>query len=91
MGFREQFEKDQHNQLAEAAFEGEGMSADLQRATMTLINKIIKTNDSLKRDAEKLDKRYKKETGMSFFHGYIYNDKAITKDDLEFVKAKETI
>ena len=64
------------------------VSDGLKKEMIKMIKEILKTEEGLKKKADALDKKYKKETGKSFFFQYIYNDKAITKDDIEFMENK---
>ena len=64
------------------------ISPSLKKEMLKMIKEIVKIEDGLKTKAEKLDKKYKEETGKSFFFQYIYNGKAITKDDIKYIEKK---
>ena len=64
------------------------ISTGLKKEMVKMIKEILKAEEGLKKKAEKLDERYKEETGKSFFFQYIYNGKEITKDDIKYIEKK---
>jgi hypothetical protein len=65
-----------------------GLDPRLKKEMVKMIKKILDTEEKLKKEAERLDRKYQKETGKSFFHNYIYNDKPIVKDDIKYMEDK---
>jgi hypothetical protein len=65
-----------------------GLDPRLKKEMVKMIKKILDTEEKLKKEAERLDRKYEKETGKSFFFNYIHNGKHITKDDIKFLEDK---
>ncbi len=71
--------------IKEILEEDKKLSPKTKKEVLDLIKEILKTEKTLKAKADKLDKKYKKETGNSIFFQWVYNDKPLSQDDYDFV------